>query len=229
MQQPSMCASEIPKAEEEAQLKALPRSSNLSSLKRGPFPFRLRCGHPLQEEAQRLRAILGAFPTTEDEDRDTLANGDVTDWRARTIIDFRIRRKEALRLAVQRIEAALNTDKAADVSTDSSTGSATAQDSAEASAQSSSTRMTSGVKYDGQVPDATAAEDVAESAGLNNAAAEPDSLQTSLEELGSEEGTQDLEHVPGARKAVVRPVEGASEDLQEPKFIKIGSPAVDEL
>ena len=188
--------------------------------------------HATQEEADRLRAILGGFPTAEDEDRDTLANGDITDWRARTIIDFRIRRKEALRLAIERIEAALGADKADSGHTDSSTGSTATQDSAEGSAQSSATRMTSGVKQDGQVPtEDAAAEGLLEGAELAEAAAVSDSLETSsAEDLGSEEGVQESGQALGmGKKAAVKPVEGASEELQKPKFIKIGSPAVDEL
>ncbi len=136
----------------------------------------------LQEEAERLRAILGTFPTTEDEDRNILANGDVTDWRSRTLIDFRIRRKESLRLAIERLEAALTADQAAESSTESSTESTMAQDSAEESAQSSASRITESVQASGV-----------------------------------------------KKRAAVNPVEDASEDLQEPKFIKMGSAAVDEL
>ena len=132
----------------------------------------------LQEEAERLRAILGTFPTTEDEDRNILANGDVTDWRSRTLIDFRIRRKESLRLAIERLEAALTADQAAESSTESTM----AQDSAEESAQSSASRITESVQASGV-----------------------------------------------KKRAAVNPVEDASEDLQEPKFIKMGSAAVDEL
>ena len=195
-------------------------------MRQGPLSFCLRGDHPLQEEAGRLEAILGAFPTTEDEDRDALANGDVTDWRARTVIGFRIQRKEALRLTIERIGAALSTGEAAAVSTDSGTGGATTQDGAEISAQSTPSRMTSGVKYDNQVPDEDAAEETADSVDPNSAAARSDSLETSQEDLGS----GNVEQVSGAEKrAVVKPVEGASEDLQEPMFIKIGSPAVDEL
>ena len=140
------------------------------------------CTPHLQEEAERLRAILGAFPTTEDEDRTTLANGDVTDWRARTIIDFRIRRKESLRLAIERLEAAFAAGEAADGSSESSTESTMTQNSA--------------------------AEESAESSASSR---EP---EKALEKR---------------RRAAVTPIEDANEDLEDPKFIKIGSAAVDEL
>ncbi len=142
----------------------------------GDQPVSSRCGPHLQEEAERLRAILEAFPTTEDQDRTTLGNGLVTDWRARTIIDFRIRRKESLRLAIERLEAAL----AAGESAGGSTESVGAQDSAEEFAESSPSN-------------------------------------------------QESQKASGKKRAAVTPVEDASEDLQDPKFIKIGSAAVDEL
>ena len=92
--------------------------------------------------------------------------------------------------------------------------------------------MTSGVKQDGQIPtEDLTAEEMVEGGESSHAAAVSDSLETSpAEEPGSKDGIQGSEQVSGVRrKAVVKPVEGASEDLQEPKFIKIGSPTVDEL
>ena len=60
-----------------------------------------------QAEAQRLAGILAAFPTTEQQDQELLDSGILLDWRERVIVRFRMLRKEALRLTIQGIEAAL--------------------------------------------------------------------------------------------------------------------------
>ncbi|BDA45092.1 hypothetical protein COCOBI_06-5720 [Coccomyxa sp. Obi] len=60
-----------------------------------------------QEEVQRLTSILVSFPTTEDEDAALLDSGELTDWRERVIVNFRMLRKRALRLTIQGLHAAL--------------------------------------------------------------------------------------------------------------------------
>lgn len=59
------------------------------------------CDGVLQEEAERLRSILVRFPTGEDQDAALLASGELTDWRERVIVKFRMLRKRALRLTMQ--------------------------------------------------------------------------------------------------------------------------------
>ena len=48
-----------------------------------------------------MRSILVRFPTGEDQDAALLASGDLTDWRERVIVKFRMLRKRALRLTMQ--------------------------------------------------------------------------------------------------------------------------------
>ncbi len=61
-----------------------------------------------QEEAARLQAILDGFPTSEAQDRARLEEGEgnALDWRERTIVEFRVARKEALRRTIEGIRAA---------------------------------------------------------------------------------------------------------------------------
>ena len=54
-----------------------------------------------QDEVDRLSNILMSFPTTEDEDANLLDSGELTDWRERVIVKFRMLRKRALRLTIQ--------------------------------------------------------------------------------------------------------------------------------
>jgi hypothetical protein len=61
----------------------------------------------LQAEALRLAGILEAFPTSEQQDRELLGSGSLLDWRERVIVKLRMLRKEALRLTVEGIHAAL--------------------------------------------------------------------------------------------------------------------------
>lgn len=56
-----------------------------------------------QEEYERLAERLDAAPTSEGEDQMVLDSGMVTDWRLQTLLQFRIARKRALRLAMDRI------------------------------------------------------------------------------------------------------------------------------
>ena len=60
-----------------------------------------------QEEAQRLAGILASFPTSEQQDQVLLDDGSMQDWRERVIVRFRMLRKQALRLTIEGIEAAL--------------------------------------------------------------------------------------------------------------------------
>ncbi|BDA45093.1 hypothetical protein COCOBI_06-5730 [Coccomyxa sp. Obi] len=66
-------------------------------------------GGPLctEEEVERLNSILVSFPTTEDEDAALLDSGELTDWRERIIVKFRMLRKRALRLTIQGVQLAL--------------------------------------------------------------------------------------------------------------------------
>ena len=59
----------------------------------------------LQTEAQRLGAVLAAFPTSQAQDQALLAAGHEdaggpADWQTRRILEFRIERKRALRCGV---------------------------------------------------------------------------------------------------------------------------------
>lgn len=58
-------------------------------------------------ELARLRGLLSSAGTTEEEDRAALDSGDVTDWRIRSILTYRVMRKRALRLAIAKLEASL--------------------------------------------------------------------------------------------------------------------------
>lgn len=52
-----------------------------------------------------MTSILESFPTTEDEDAALLDSRELTDWRERVIVQFRMLRKRALRLTIQVIAA----------------------------------------------------------------------------------------------------------------------------
>ncbi len=54
-----------------------------------------------QGEVERLNNILVSFPTTEDDDAALLGSENLTDWRERVIVKFRMLRKRALRLTIQ--------------------------------------------------------------------------------------------------------------------------------
>lgn len=60
-----------------------------------------------QDEAERLQSILDGFPTSETEDRQLLESKSQLDWRERLIVEWRVLRKEALRLTVAGILEAL--------------------------------------------------------------------------------------------------------------------------
>lgn len=60
----------------------------------------------IQDEAERLQSILDGFPTSEAEDRALLESMDFRDWRERLIMEWRVLRKEALRLTVAGIRDA---------------------------------------------------------------------------------------------------------------------------
>ena len=64
------------------------------------------CSARAQEEAQRLQAILDGFPTSEAQDRALLEGGKTLDWRERTVVEFRVARKEALRRTLDGLRAA---------------------------------------------------------------------------------------------------------------------------
>jgi len=187
----------------------------------------------LQEESDRLTAILASFPTTEDEDSAALTGQDVTDWRARTLIEFRVKRKEALRLTIEKIETTLSTS-----ADGSSADHAKAESKGRGFAQHEGSAMTSGAKFDGQVPSQDReVEELSENDEEVPVPSELDSQEVSSDEgvtfeWRSEEDIQESEELSGARRrSAIKPVEGASEGLQEPKFIKIGSASapVDEL
>ncbi|CAL8469166.1 g8707 [Coccomyxa elongata] len=61
----------------------------------------------IPEEVERLRSILVRFPTGEDQDAALLESGELTDWRERVIVKFRMLRKRALRLTMEAVQAAL--------------------------------------------------------------------------------------------------------------------------
>lgn len=52
--------------------------------------------HASQEEAQRLQSILVSFPTNAEQDAAFLDSGELTDWREKVIVKFRLLRKQAL-------------------------------------------------------------------------------------------------------------------------------------
>ena len=52
--------------------------------------------HASQEEVQRLQRILVSFPTNAEQDGAFLDSGELTDWREKVIIKFRLLRKRAL-------------------------------------------------------------------------------------------------------------------------------------
>ena len=52
--------------------------------------------HASQEEAQRLQSILVSFPTNAEQDAAFLDSGELTDWREKVIVKFRLLRKRAL-------------------------------------------------------------------------------------------------------------------------------------
>ncbi|CAL8469162.1 g8703 [Coccomyxa elongata] len=66
-------------------------------------------GGPLctEGEVERLNNILVSFPTTEDDDAALLGSENLTDWRERVIVKFRMLRKRALRLTIQGVQLAL--------------------------------------------------------------------------------------------------------------------------
>ncbi len=76
-----------------------------------------------REELGRLQGILAGLPTTEAEDAALLGGGSISDWRQRAILLFRVMRKRALRLTIQRLQAALER-QAAGGSADSGCGDA---------------------------------------------------------------------------------------------------------
>ena len=65
--------------------------------------------HAQQEEAVRLAMKLASFATTESQDRAALERNrnPIRDWRERTLVEFRLLRKQALRLTTEAISAAL--------------------------------------------------------------------------------------------------------------------------
>ena len=61
------------------------------------------CGN-LQAEAQRLKKKLASFSTSEGEDRALFKTRAMQrDWRERMVVEFRIQRKQALRLTIEGI------------------------------------------------------------------------------------------------------------------------------
>ena len=61
-----------------------------------------------QVEANRLWRKLVGFPTGEQQDRELLEGGSLENWRERVIVRFRMLRKQALRLTMEGISAALS-------------------------------------------------------------------------------------------------------------------------
>lgn len=125
-----------------------------------------------------------------------------------------MKRKEALRLAIKRIGAALSS----------------AEDGAVGAEKASA-----GKKLDGQVPAegsgvGTAAKTEEQAAGLSAIDSQDGAagVEPGLGER-TEEGFQVIGHRSVADRQPVRPVEGASDKLQQPKFIKVGGAPVDEL
>lgn len=84
-----------------------------------------------RQELARLQGILAGLPTTEAEDAALLGGGSMADWRQRAILQFRVQRKRALRLTIQRLQAALERQPAGEAG---ACGAATAADGGGAAA-----------------------------------------------------------------------------------------------
>ena len=59
--------------------------------------------HNSEEELERLRGLLGATPTTLEEDEELLESGDLKDWKEKVVVEFRVQRKLALKLSITTI------------------------------------------------------------------------------------------------------------------------------
>ena len=142
------------------------------------------------------------------------------------------RRRPSADKAASSAASADSADKFARSSADGVASRAAPGESAGKSPESSATRKTSRGIFKNERPSEEAtAEGALKEPEPVDAAKGRDHLKASAsEEASSEEASQESGQASGVRrKAAVQPLEDASEDLQEPKFIKIGGAAVDEL
>ncbi|CAL5221515.1 g3721 [Coccomyxa viridis] len=169
------------------------------------------------EEAMRLATKLASFPTTESQDRAALERkrNPIKDWRERTIVEFRMLRKEALRLTIDAIKAALQAPKK--------------------SAAAAPTPSASVVIEDDEIP----ADDVSKdkvSRDKARGSAAPPAMSAGMGARSTTSAAQQSEVVQrGAQKRVSKrpqvivPMADADVGLQEPKFIKVNTPSHTEL
>ncbi len=165
----------------------------------------------------RLATKLASFPTTESQDRAALERkrNPIKDWRERTIVEFRMLRKEALRLTIDAIKAALQAPKK--------------------SAAAAPTPSASVVIEDDEIP----ADDVSKdkvSRDKARGSAAPPAMSAGMGARSTTSAAQQSEVVQrGAQKRVSKrpqvivPMADADVGLQEPKFIKVNTPSHTEL
>lgn len=168
----------------------------------------------------RLSTKLASFPTTESQDRAALERkrNPIRDRRERTIIEFRMLRKQTLRLTVEAIKAALQAPHMS--------ATAPATSSASVAADNNDSAVMNGVTVEDSVSTMESRSHGAPPVlGASKGAGSVGSRPQESEDSGHR-GAQGS----GRRKPqVVVPLADADVGLQEPKFLKINTPSRSEL
>ena len=169
----------------------------------------------------RLAMKLASFPTTESQDRAALERkrNPIRDWRERTITEFRVLRKQTLRLTIDAIKTALEAPQmsAKPIATPSASVVAEDNDGAAEDPVAEQHRVSEDEVRGFDAPPAMGA-----SKGAGTAA----SAGQHSEGAAAQRGAQGR----GKRKPqVVVPLADADIGLQEPKFLKIETPSRSEL
>ena len=167
----------------------------------------------------RLATKLASFPTTESQDRAALERkrNPIRDWRERTIVEFRMLRKETLRLTIAAIKAAL-----------------------QAPQKSATAAPTPGASVVIEDDDSSLRDDVSKdevSKNKDRGSVAPPAMSAGMGARGSTASAAQQSEVVqrGAQKRekrrpqVVVPLADADVGLQEPKFIKVNTPSHSEL
>ncbi len=161
----------------------------------------------------RLATKLASFPTTESQDRAALERkrNPIKDWRERTIVEFRMLRKEALRLTVDAIKATLQAPKKRAAAAPTPSASVVIEDDDSSLGDEVSKSKARG---SGAPP--------AMSAGMGAGSMASAARQSEVVQRGAQKRVK-------RRPQVIVPMADADVGLQEPKFIKVNTPSHSEL
>ena len=173
----------------------------------------------------RLSRKLASFPTMESQDRAALQRkrNPIRDWRERTIVEFRMLRKQTLRLTVEAIKAALLATPMSASAPAASSASVVVEDD------------DSAVRSDVIVEDAVSTDEVSKNESGGNGAPSVLGGSKGAGSVGSrgresEDAGQRGATGSGRKKPqVVIPLADADVGLQQPKFLKINTPSRSEL